>query len=82
MPWSEIEEALVAIRTFCAKPRPIELSTHESALHISARYGFSFYDSLIVASALESRCKVLYTEDLQPGQVIEGRLTVTNPLMD
>ena len=40
--------------------------------------GFSFRDSLIVAAALEARCKVLYSEDLQDGQEIES-LTVVNP---
>ena len=45
---------------------------------LQIRYRFSFYDSLIVAAALEAGCKTLYTEDLQHGQVIEG-LTVANP---
>jgi predicted nucleic acid-binding protein len=43
------------------------------------RYKFSFYDSVIVASALRARCKILYFEDLQHGQVIEKQLRVTNP---
>ena len=43
------------------------------------RYKFSFYDSVIVASALQARCKVLYSEDLQHGQVIDKQLRVTNP---
>lgn len=54
-------------------------ATMHRALDIAGRYGFSWYDSLIVASALEAGCDTLYTEDLQRGQVIEGKLTVTNP---
>lgn len=45
---------------------------------IQTRYHFSFYDSLIVAAALEAGCKTLLTEDLQDKQTIEG-LTVRNP---
>ena len=50
-----------------------------NALRLKARYGFSYFDSLIVASALEEGCATLYTEDLQHGQIIENKLTITNP---
>ncbi len=49
------------------------------ACTIASRYGFSFYDSLIVASAIESNCSILYSEDLQDGQVIEDKITIINP---
>jgi predicted nucleic acid-binding protein len=45
---------------------------------LTQRYGFSFYDSLIVAAALEAGCQRLLTEDLQHGQRIEG-LRIENP---
>lgn len=48
------------------------------ALSIQDRYGFSFYDSLIVAAALDNGCSRLYSEDLQHGQRIE-RLVIENP---
>ena len=48
------------------------------ALELRERYGFSFYDSLIVAAALEAGCTRLYTEDMQHGQQIHG-LTIENP---
>ena len=54
------------------------ISLCETALSLHRRWRFSFYDSLIVAAALESDCKVLYSEDLQDGQEIES-LTVVNP---
>jgi len=47
------------------------------ALDIAKRYGFSFYDSLIVAAALESKCTTLYSEDMQDNQHIEN-LTIKN----
>ena len=51
---------------------------YRRGLDIQARYQFSFYDSLIVAAALESGCHTLYSEDLQHGQRIE-KLTITDP---
>ena len=48
------------------------------SLDIHARYRFGFYDSLIVAAALEAGCNSLYTEDLQHGQRIEG-VMIVNP---
>ena len=49
------------------------------AMEISIRYKFSYWDSLIVASALENNCSILYTEDMQDGQVIEEKLRIVNP---
>lgn len=53
----------------------------ERACKITDRYKFSFYDSLIIASALESQCKILYSEDMHDGQVIENILTINNPFI-
>lgn len=51
---------------------------YASALDIQQRQGFSFYDSLVVAAALQAGCGRLFSEDLQHGQRI-GRLRVENP---
>ena len=51
------------------------------ALEIMTKYRLSYWDSLILAAALESSCSVVYSEDLQAGQVIEGRLTIINPFV-
>ena len=56
-------------------------SLYRSGLNIQVRYGFSFYDSLIVAAALEAGCSTLYSEDMQDGQQIEG-LTIRNPFAE
>ncbi len=53
---------------------------YRRGLEIRYRYQFSFYDSLIVAAALEVGCGTLFTEDLQHGQEI-GRLRIANPFM-
>ena len=63
--------------------RPL-LSVHSSpalygeALRIGARFRLAWYDSLIVASAIEGQCDVLYSEDFQDGQEF-GSLVVSNP---
>lgn len=54
------------------------LALYRRALDVQQRYGFSFYDSLIIAAGLEAGCKTLYSEDLQHGQQVEG-LTVVDP---
>lgn len=53
---------------------------YSRALDIQARHAFSFYDSLIIAAALEAGCTRLFSEDLQHGQQIDG-LTVENPFL-
>lgn len=78
-PWTDITQALAAIRVLFPQPRPITVDTHEAAVAIAERSGYQLYDALIIASALEAGCVTLFSEDLQDGQVIEGRLTITNP---
>ena len=51
---------------------------YERGLALRDRYGFSFYDSMIVASAVESGCVRLFSEDLQHGQRIQS-LTIEDP---
>lgn len=78
-PWGEIAQALAAVRALCEPPRPITLATHEQGLALAGRFGFGWYDSLILASALEAGCTTLWSEDFQAGQVVEGRLAIHNP---
>jgi len=49
------------------------------AMTIKERYKYNYWDSLIIASALQNNCSILYTEDLQDGQVIENALKIVNP---
>ena len=51
---------------------------YRRGLDLRERYGFTYYDSLIVAAALGAGCKTLYSEDLQHGQRIEG-LVIVDP---
>lgn len=60
---------------------PVTIENHDAALDLMDRYGFSFYDALIVASALDAGCTRLVTEDLQHGQLLDKRLRVINPFV-
>jgi predicted nucleic acid-binding protein len=79
MSWEEIDEALAAVRVLCPSPLPLTIDSHDAGRHIAAKYGYSMLDGLIAASALEAECETLHSEDLQDGQVIEGRLLIRNP---
>ena len=61
-------------------PIPANANLLERAWAIQDRYGFSFWDCLIVAAAKAADCRYLLTEDLQTGQKIEG-LLVINPFL-
>lgn len=78
-PWDEVRFAIENIKALCPAPLPVTLDTHKEALEIAEKYGYRIYDALIIASALEARCTILYSEDLRDRQIIEKRLTVRNP---
>jgi predicted nucleic acid-binding protein len=80
-PMSSVDAEQYLSTTF----RPL-LAVHSSsalygeALRIGARFRLAWYDSLIVASAIEGQCDVLYSEDFQDGQQI-GSVTIANPFV-
>ncbi len=57
----------------------VSLSTIREALMLKQSYRYSYFDSLMLASALESECDILYSEDFQDGQIVEKRMRITNP---
>ena len=57
----------------------ISKNTVLNSFEIKNRYDFSYWDSLILSSALENECGVLYSEDMQDGQLIDGVLKIVNP---
>jgi predicted nucleic acid-binding protein len=61
--------------------KTVSTETMTLALKVFEKYGYSIFDSLIIAAALEAGCHTLYTEDMQHGQVIEGTLKITNPFL-
>ena len=77
--WPAIRQALTFVKVLCPAVLPLTIDTHERALDIAERTGYRFFDALIIASALEAGCDTLFSEDLQAGQRIDGRLTIRNP---
>ena len=78
MPMAEIREVLTTIRAVCTV-EPVSEETHDKGLELAERYALSIYDAMIVASALLAGCKLLLSEDMQDGQLIEGSLEIRNP---
>ena len=58
---------------------PIGFQTYQLSFNLRLQYSLSFWDSLIVASALENNCTTLYSEDMQHQQIIENQLLIINP---
>ena len=75
----KIEEHLDNIELVCDDVVPVNRITINNALALKTRYGFSYFDSLMLASALECNCSVIFTEDMNDGQVINNSLTIKNP---
>jgi predicted nucleic acid-binding protein len=51
---------------------------YQQTIDLAEQLGYSFYDSLVIAAALEGGCNILYSEDLQHQQAIQN-LTIINP---
>jgi len=58
---------------------PLTVDTSLTAVDLKQKYRFSYWDSLILASALENACSLIYSEDMQHNQIIEGKLRIINP---
>ena len=77
---SEVRKLISSLEAMCTV-EIITVTTLYKALDVRERYGFSWYDSLIVASALSAGCHRLYSEDMQHGQLIDSQLSVINPFL-
>jgi predicted nucleic acid-binding protein len=82
MNWQEVRQALAAIRTLCRTILPMDIETHADALGIAERHGYAIFDALMIAAALRADCAVLYSEDMQDGMAIGGRLRIVDPFRD
>ena len=72
-----VKKAVVEICEMCELWEVNDL-TIVKALDVHEKYGYAYYDSLIIASALEHECQYLFSEDMADGQIIEGQLTIRN----
>jgi predicted nucleic acid-binding protein len=78
MTFAELSETVDTL-TQTLKVVPLTLDVHRRGLQLAERYGYSVYDAMILAAALESGCKQLLTEDLQHQQRVESMLDIINP---
>jgi len=78
--WTEIAAVIADALALVDPPLALSFDTHATARALAETHRLPFYDALIIASAIESGCNTLYTEDMQNGRVI-GRLTIRNPFI-
>ena len=78
--WRDVEDVLNDVTSVLEPALPLTVQSHVAAHGIAREDGLSFYDALIVASALEAGCDTLYSEDLQHGRAFAG-LTIHNPFL-
>ena len=62
-----------------ASVEALNTQTYSKAFQIRKHYNISYWDSLVVASALELDCSILYSEDMHNGLSIDERLMIVNP---
>lgn len=60
---------------------PLEQSTLELTKVLINQHDFQIFDSIIIASALEARCEILYSEDMQHNMIIHQQLKIINPFI-
>jgi predicted nucleic acid-binding protein len=76
--WARTHDLLSRVRQLLPVI-PVTLDIHRAGVALAERYGLAVYDGMIAAAALDSGCDTLWSEDMQDGMVIDGRLTVVNP---
>ena len=55
--------------------------TQIKAIELKDKYNLQYYDALIIATALENYCNIIFSEDMQHNQIIENQLTIINPFI-
>ena len=76
LPHEDAREDVLALAAW--HPIVPDMALLTAAWSVQDRWGFSFWDSLIIAAASAAACDVILTEDLSPGQQL-GDLRVVNP---
>lgn len=78
--WSEIAAAIAVIRAHFDNIALVTLDTHQAALDLASQHGLNFYDALIIATAIEADCDILFSEDMQHDRSF-GKLIIRNPFL-
>jgi predicted nucleic acid-binding protein len=79
--WSDIANDLDILRNSVGQVVPIPEESNRDALRLAARYQLNFYDAVMIAVALANGATTLFSEDMQHGMVIDGKLIITNPFL-
>lgn len=77
--WDEVEFALRRFETAAQRVHDLTIERQREGVRVARRYKLGIHDATIAATALSTGCTVLFTEDMQDGLVIDGRLTIRNP---
>jgi predicted nucleic acid-binding protein len=80
-PWPDVKAALDRLRRTLPKILPIDDETHMEARRIAERYRLSFFDALMLASALLGGARTFYSQDMQHGMTIDESLRVVDPFI-
>jgi predicted nucleic acid-binding protein len=72
-----ISEIIDSYSIYCIDEQCIRL-----AMDLNIRHHLSYWDSLIIAAALEANCAILYSEDMQHGQLFNDQLRIVNPFRE
>jgi len=80
LPKNEIMDVCLQNIEMC-RLQPVSFTTLKYAKILLDRYDFQLFDSIIVASALEADCHILYSEDMQHGLLVEKRMEIINPFI-
>lgn len=80
MSWPETRRFLGMIRDMLSL-QPITATVHDSGMALAERYGLSIHDAMILASALDADCDVVWSQDVQNGMVIARRLRIVDPFL-
>ncbi len=76
--WPEINDLLDRL-TPLLDVHPLTEAMHRDARRLADRYRMQWWDSLLAAAALSLGCGTIYSEDMQAGLTIDGRLRIVNP---
>ncbi len=78
--WPEVLQRLAVVNQLLPDSSALTTETHRAAVRLAERYKLNFYDALIIASAIETECATVLSEDMQHGMVIDG-VTIENPFL-
>lgn len=82
--WKRSKEEIIGVSNFLINNCTLIPVTKEDVIlshHLIKSYDFQYFDAMIVAAALNTKCKVLYSEDMQHQMVINNQLTIINPFI-